>query len=166
MLSIRRASIADLAGITEIYNDAVLTTTATFDTKPKSIAEQKVWLESHGEKYPVLVAEEDGAIVGWASLSPWSDRCAYSETAEISIYISEPLRGRGIGSALMSAVLDAGRKTGLHTVLARVVDGNAASVRVHESAGFVRVGVMKEVGRKFGNLLDVILMQKILHESE
>ena len=74
MLEIRRATVADLPAITEIYNDAILKTVATFDTETKTIEDQKAWLEHHGEKYPVLVAVEDSVIKGWASLSPWSDR--------------------------------------------------------------------------------------------
>ena len=85
MLKIREAKIQDLNEITEIYNWAVLNTTATFDTNPKSLDEQMLWFENHGEKNPIVIAESDNKIVGWASLSRWSDRCAYRDTAEISL---------------------------------------------------------------------------------
>jgi len=161
MLTIRQATLNDLDAITEIYNDAILKTVATFDTEPKTLEEQKSWFASHGPKYPILVAEQDGTIVGWASLSMWSDRCAYSDTAEISLYVEETHRGKGIGKKLLEAILQEGKKAGLHTVIARITAGNDISIRLAQSAGFEHIGVMKEVGRKFGKLLDVHLLQKI-----
>jgi len=89
MLTLRKAAIDDLAEITEIYNEAILNTTATFDTQPKTLAEQKIWFLSHQPKYPILIAEQDNLIVGWASLSKWSNRCAYSGTAEVSLLLEK-----------------------------------------------------------------------------
>ncbi len=162
MVTTRRARSEDLNSITEIYNEAVANTTATFDTTAKNMDEQKAWFAEHNEKYPIVVAESAGTVVGWASLSRWSDRCAYADTAEISLYVHADQRGRGIGKKLMDAVLLEGQKAGLHTVIARIVEGNQISVRIHTDSGFKPVGVMKEVGRKFGKLLDVHMMQKIL----
>jgi L-amino acid N-acyltransferase YncA len=161
MIIIRKATSDDLAAITEIYNQAILRTTATFDTEPKSLEEQKVWFESHGPKYPVLVAEEDGKVTGWASLSKWSGRCAYSDTAEISLYIDEKEREKGIGRKLLKAIIRQGEKTGIHSIIARIAEGNEASIHLHKSVGFEHIGIMKEVGRKFGRLLDIYFMQKI-----
>jgi phosphinothricin acetyltransferase len=161
MLTIRKAAMEDLAAITEIYNEAILKTVATFDTEPKTVEEQKPWFESHDSKHPILVAEQDSTIVGWASLSKWSDRCAYSDTAEISVYVKEERQGKGIGKSLMQEILDKGKKVGLHTVVARIAESNEISVHLHEAFGFEHVGTMKEVGRKFGKLLDVHIMQKI-----
>ena len=160
MLIIRQAILEDLGAITEIYNEAILKTVATFDTKPKTLEEQKIWFANHGSKYPILVAEQDGLVVGWASLSRWSDRCAYSDTAEISLYVEEEFRGKGIGRKLMEAIIREGQKAGLHTVIARIAEGTEVSIHLHESVGFEHIGIMKEVGRKFGKLLDVYLMQK------
>ena len=157
----RRARPEDLDAITEIYNEAILTTVATFDVEPKTIDEQRSWFNSHGPKHPIVVAELDGVVVGWASLSEWSQRCAYADTAEISLYVKEEFRGRGVGMRLMTDVMREGERVGLHTVVARIVDDNAVSIHIHESAGFEHIGVMKEVGHKFGRLLDVRLMQKI-----
>ncbi len=165
MLTIRRATSADLAAITAIYNDAVVSTTATFDTQTKNLEEQKTWFSKHGEKYPILVAEDDNLIIGWASLSRWSGRCAYADTAEISLYVHKDQKGKGIGRRLMTAILDEGRKTSLHVVIARIVEGNDLSIYLHESAGFWQVGTMKEVGRKFGKLLDINIMQIILQDE-
>ena len=161
MLTIRKATPADLGAITGIYNEAIRTTTATFDTEPKTEAEQKSWFEHHGPRYPILVAEEDNDIVGWASLSQWSDRCAYSDTAESSLYVKEEYQGRGIGRRLAEAIIEAGREAGLHTLIARISSENEASIHLSESVGYRHIGVMKECGRKFGKLLDVCLMQYI-----
>lgn len=158
---IRPASSQDLSVITDIYNEAILTTTATFDTEPKTTEEQRVWFDTHGPRSPLLVAERDGLVLGWASLSEWSDRCAYSDAAEVSLYVRSEHQGKGVGRLLLEAILKEGQKAGLHTVIARVAEGNQVSVRLHESVGFEHIGVMKEVGRKFGRLLDVYLMQKL-----
>lgn len=161
MLTVRPATLADLPAITEIYNEAIHKTTATFDTEPKTPEEQMVWFADHGPKYPILVAGENGIVVGWASLSKWSDRCAYSDTAEISLYVHEDHQGKGIGRKLLEAIVAEGQKAGLHTIIARIAEASEASIHLHKSVGFERIGTMKEVGRKFGKLLDVYLMQRI-----
>jgi L-amino acid N-acyltransferase len=161
MLAILRASIDHLEAITEIYNQAVLTTTATFDTEPISLDEQRIWFAEHDDKFPIFIALKSGKVVGWASLSKWSGRCAYSDTAEISVYIKEEHRGKGIGTKLVNRLLDEAKKAGVHTVLARIAEGSEASIRLHENAGFEYVGVMKEVGKKFGKLQDVHLLQLV-----
>ncbi len=185
MTAIRKAVRGDLERITEIYNQAVIRTTATFDTMPKTIEEREGWFRRHDERHPILVAEEEGGVepsdgrralragsprprgcvCGWASLSSYSDRAAYDRTVEISIYVSEERRGKGIGKSLMQRIVGEARDLGHHVILARIAEGNPASVRLHESAGFFMVGTMKEVGAKFGRLLDVHLMEKILAET-
>ena len=161
MLAVRPAEIDDLDAITEIYNEAILTTDATFDIEPKTQVEQEAWFADHGPKNPVLVAELDGVVVGWASLSEWSDRCAYADTAELSFYVKEEFRSRGIGKRLLEDIIQEGERVGLHTVIARIATGNNQSIHLHERVGFEHIGVMREVGQKFGRLLDVCLMQKI-----
>jgi phosphinothricin acetyltransferase len=161
-VSVRHALPADLGAITEIYNDAVLTTTATFDTEPKTPAEQQAWFASHGGRFAVLVAELDGSVVGWASLSMWSDRPAYGGTAETSVYVRSDCRRRGIGRVLEEAIIAHAVESGFHTLIARIAGESTASLRLHENLGFVPIGTMKEVGRKFGRLLDVHIMQKML----
>ncbi len=160
-LSIRKATARDLAAIMEIYNEAIRNTTATFDTQPKTAEEQKEWFEEHDAKHPLLVAEQAEGIVGWASLSRWSDRCAYSGTAEVSLYVKEGCRGKGIGKALLKALIQEGEAVGLHTVVARISEGNDVSLYLFESEGFEQVGIMREVGQKFGRLLDVHMLQKV-----
>jgi L-amino acid N-acyltransferase len=161
MLTIRKAEIKDLRAITEIYNQAVLRTTATFDTTTKTVEEQRGWYDKHGPKYPVLVVQEDSKVIGWASLSAASDRCAYAGTAEGSIYIDSECRGKGVGRKLGVAIMKAGKEAGLHTVILKIAEGNEASMKLAESLGFKSIGVMKEVGKKFGKFLDVTMMQLI-----
>jgi L-amino acid N-acyltransferase len=161
MLEIRRAVAADLPAITAIYNDAILKTVATFDTETKTLEDRKAWFEDHGVKYPVLAVLEDGITIGWGSLSPWSDRCAYAGTVEDSVYIREDRRGLGIGKKLIHTLLQEGHRSGFHTVIARIAETNDVSVHLHELYGFKTIGVMEEVGVKFGKLLDVYMMQKV-----
>src|SRR4030095_9373714 len=109
-ISIRRAKPADVPDITAIYNEAIATTVATFDTEPKSVDDRMAWLESHGERHPVLVAVVNGKVVGWRSLTRWSDRSAYDDTAETSFYVHSTQRGRGVGRALKAAIVEEARR--------------------------------------------------------
>jgi phosphinothricin acetyltransferase len=165
MINVRAATMDDLDAITEIYNEAIRETTATFDTEPKSKAEQARWFNDHGDKYPILAAQYNDHLIGWSALSRWSDRCAYSDTAEISLYIQKDHQGKGFGKKLLHATINKGRTTGLHSLIARITEGNEISARLFRSAGFSEIGVMKEVGRKFGKLLDVYLMQLIYDQK-
>jgi len=161
MVTIRKATIIDLSAITQIYNDAIVNTVATFDAQPKTMKEQKKWFDSHDAKHPIIVAKIGGDVIGWASLSDWSDRCAYSDTAELSIYIKKEHQGKGAGKKLISASLRQGKSVGLHTIVARIESSNKVIIHVLKNFGFIRIGVMREVGRKFGRLLDVVIMQII-----
>lgn len=164
--TIRRAVVDDLPAITEIYNEAILTTTATFDTEPKTLADRRQWFESHGARHPVLVAVVDGRVVGWSSLSKWSDRCAYDGTAETTFYVQSGHRGLGIGRLLKSEIISEARRLGFHSLIARVAEGSAASLHLNQEYGFVMVGTLREVGRKFGHLLDVHILQKMLNAED
>lgn len=158
----RPATQADLPAITAIYNDAIRTTTATFDTEEKTLEDRRAWLATRDTRHPVIVAQLGGEVVGWGSLSAWSDRCAYAGTCENSVYVAATARGNGVGKALLAELVNIARKAGMHTIIARVAAGNPASERLHEAAGFVRIGVMREVGRKFGKLIDVAMYQLML----
>lgn len=162
MIIIRKANLSDIDTITEIYNEAVVNTTVTFDIEPKSAEERRQWFTKHGPRHPILAAELDGQVIGWVSLSKWSDRDGYFDTAEVSVYVKDGFRGKGVGKKLLIDILKEGKKVRLHTVIGRIVGGNDVSIRFAESVGFVHIGTMREVGRKFGNLLDVHLMQIIL----
>jgi L-amino acid N-acyltransferase len=162
---IRHAELNDLDAITEIYNEAILTTTATFDNQPKTQSEQLNWFNGHDQKHPMLVAVLDEKVVGWVSLSKWSDRCAYSDTGEVSFYVKSEFRGQGIGRNLLQAIIEQAQQAKFHTLLARIAEESHASLHLFQSSGFFHVGMMKEVGRKFDKLLGVYILQKMLEES-
>lgn len=162
---VRPARDLDVPALATIYNEAVRTTVATFDTEPRSVEAQRVWLQQHGPRHPVLVVEEEGHVVGWASLSPWSDRRAYDGTAEVSFYVRSDRQGRGFGRALLAANVAGADDLGYHVLLARVADGNAVSIHLHAAMGFRPAGVMREVGYKFGRWIDVHLLERLRPES-
>lgn len=156
---IRDARREDLPGIFEIYHEQVMHGTATFDTQPKTPDQQSAWFEAHPHgRYPIIVAEEGVAIVGWARLFPWSERCAYARSAENSVYVHREFRGRGIGRALMQELIRRARDAGICVLLARIAEGNPGSTALHAAVGFVRVGTLERVGEKFGRVLDVELL--------
>jgi L-amino acid N-acyltransferase len=160
---IRPATRDDAAAIAAIYNQAVAHTTATFDTQPESVETREAWLEEHSRpQHPVLVAEVGGRVAGWSSLSSWSSRCAYDATVEISTYVDEGFQGRGLGPRLTRAILEAGREGGVHAVLSRICTENERSIRMAREIGFSEVGVLREVGVKFGRTLDVLMLERIL----
>ena len=161
-ITIRRAELADAAAIAGIYNEAIRTTTATFDTEPKSEEDRTQWLQAHDERHPVLVAVLDGRVVGWSSLTRWSDRSAYDDTAETSFYVHSAHRGRGVGRMLKEGIIAEAKRLKFHTIIARVADGSEESIHLNKSAGFFYVGTLKEVGHKFGRLIDVHIFQKLL----
>ena len=165
VISIDDARTADAPAIASIYNEAIVNTVATFDTEPVSDQDQREWLVAHGQRYPVVVARTDDGVIGWASLSPWSDRCAYGDAAELSVYVRAGERSRGVGQRLARSMLDRGPNVGLHTVLVRIESGNEVSLHIMVKLGFKNIGVMREVGYKFGRRLDVTLMQLIYDEA-
>jgi len=162
-VTIRPAARSDAPAMAAIYNQAVARSTATFDTEPESVEARERWLDEHtAPQHPVLVAERGGRVVGWASLSSYSSRCAYVATVEASAYIDEDETGRGLGSALSGALLEAGRAGGVHAVLARICTENTASLAMSRKLGFFEVGIMREVGVKFGRSLDVMILEKLV----
>lgn len=163
-MRIRPATADDAQAIADIYNHAVLTTTATFDTEPVTAESRRSWLENRGVEHPVVVAEDHGEVVGWAALSPWSDRCAYRSSVEMSVYVAPDHLRRGVGRALAEHLLVLAPSRGVHAVLARICTENVASIALVERLGFEPCGVQREVGRKFGRWLDVAVYERIVPE--
>jgi phosphinothricin acetyltransferase len=161
-VELRRASIDDVEAIRLIYNHEVINTTATFDLVPRSSAEQRDWLAARSGAFSALVAEQDGKVVGFASLSPYKERAAYRTTVEDSVYVDRAHHGQGAGKLLLGAIVDVARSSGFHTVMARIEAGGVASRALHTSCGFSLVGVERQVGRKFNRWLDVAVMQLVL----
>jgi phosphinothricin acetyltransferase len=162
VLVIREATTEDLQPITDIYADAVLNTVATLDTVPPTLESRADWLQHHGGRFPVIVAVMDGTVVGWASLSVWNDRGAYTHTAESSVYVSRAHRRRGIGASLLASIETRARRLNYHVIIARVVASNETSLKLVHAAGYEDVGIIREVGYKFGTWLDMCVLQLIL----
>lgn len=161
-MKIIKANQSHFKDIIEIYNWAIKETTSTFDTELKSLETYGTFLSSF-QKHPLLVAIEDEIVLGWGCLKPYSDRSAYDDTVELSVYISPNHHGKGIGNQMMQELLSQAKKYRFHSILSRITSESNASVKLHKKFGFEEVGVMKEVGLKFGRRIDVILMQKIIN---
>jgi phosphinothricin acetyltransferase len=159
---IRPASIEDAAAINDIYNHYVLRSTATYQTEPGSLEERLAWFQSHGPSHPILVAEQEGDILGWGSLSPFRSRAAYGRTVEISVYIREDLLHKGLGALLLSDLIKRAATLKHHTIIAGISADQLPSVKLHEKFGFTEVARLKEVGYKFDRWLDVSYMQLML----
>lgn len=153
---------SDLPAIVAIYNQAVVSTVATFDIEPKTVEAREPWFADHDERFSIFVTERVGRLAGWSALSRWSERPAYADTCEISLYVDEGQRRQGIGRELMQTAIEHAERVGFHTILSRVASENAASIRLHDSFGFLLVGTMREVGFKFGRYLDVDVFQLML----
>lgn len=153
--TVRLARREDVAAMLAIYNHEVENGTATFDIHPQSLQERMAWFEAHDEEaHPILVALEDGEVVGYASLSAYRSKEAYAGTAELSVYVAPGARGRGVGSGLTQAVLDFAReKQRIHCVVSVITSTNAASAAMHARFGFTYCGRTPEVGLKFGRYL-------------
>ncbi len=161
-MDVRLATLDDAEPIRQIYNLEVTTSTATFDLVPRSLEEQQAWQAERSGARAVVVAELGGEVCGFASLSPWRDRPAYATTVEDSVYVHRDHQGRGVGRALLEELLGTATRHGFHACMARVVGGHEASIALHARCGFEIVGTEREVGRKFGRWLDVVLMERLL----
>jgi len=162
-VSLRAAEVRDAEAIAEIYNYEVERSTATFDLVPRSVEEQRMWISARSGAFCALVADDAvSGVVGFAALSTYRDRAGYRTTVENSVYVHRDHQRRGVGRLLLSALLDVARDSGFHTVIARIDSQSVGSIALHESLGFVSVGIERQIGRKFGRWLDSVIMQKIL----
>lgn len=163
---IRDAVPADAAGILPMYNYAVRETTAIFDTMPSDLAGRQAWLaKRQGEGFPVLVAEIDGAIVGFASFGEFRAWDGYRFTVEHSIYVDPQRQRTGIGRALLTALIERARASGKHAMMAGIAAENAGSIALHHALGFREVGRLPQVAEKFGRWLDLVFLQLLLDDS-
>jgi len=162
MPTIRDATIADLPALTDIINHYIVHTPINFDVEPYTVDARREWFEEHAAhgKYRLVVAEEAGQLVGYATTSRWRPKAAYGTTVESSVYCRHDACGRGIGSALYRALFDAIKTEDIHMIVAGATMPNAASKALHARAGFHQVGVFKAVGRKFGQFWDVAWFQR------
>lgn len=161
-VTLRDATAADLPRIAEIYNHFVRTSTCTFATEPEGEGYWKSWLEAHSEVHPAIVAERLGDVVGWGTLSKWNSRCAYRQTVENSVYVRHEAHGCGVGRTILDELIRRARASGHRTIVAQISDDQSASKALHKRAGFSEVGVLRNVGFKFGRWLDVGIWQLIV----
>jgi len=160
---VRPAKESDLAGILEIYNDAILNTTAVFQYQARTLEDRLEWFkEKMADGYPVLVYEDNGRIAGYATFGPFRPSSAYKYTVENSVHVHRDYRGRGIGRRLMEELIRLANEKGYATMIAGVEATNAASIALHEKLGFRLAGTVKKAGFKFGKWLDLAFYQREL----
>ncbi|MEO5938054.1 MAG: N-acetyltransferase family protein [Sphingomonas sp.] len=164
---IRDAVTADAVGILPMYNYAVRETTAIFDTTPSDLAGREAWLaKRQGDGFPVVVAEIDGAIAGFASFGEFRAWDGYRFTVEHSIYVDTARHREGIGRALLAALIERARAAGKHAMMAGIAAENAGSIALHEALGFREVGRIPQVAEKFGRWLDLVFLQLLLDDRD
>lgn len=159
---IRAAVVAGAAYLQSIYNVEVETSTATFDLVARTLEDQQGWITDRSGAHVAVVAEIDDEVVGFGSLSPYKERPAYATTVEDSVYVHRAHHGQGVGRAILTDLVTTAGMHGFHAVIARIVGDHAASIALHSAVGFEQVGREREVGRKFGRWLDVVIMERIL----
>ncbi|THF88366.1 N-acetyltransferase [Deinococcus sp. KSM4-11] len=159
-LSIRAATRKDVPDILEIYNHAVLHTTASYDLEPVSLESRLAWFDHKVEAgWPVIVAQQGEDVTGWATYGPFREKPGYRFTAEHSVYVRDDCRGQGQGRALLLTLIDDACARGLHTLIGGVDADNTGSLAFHERLGFERVAHFRQVGHKFGRWLDLVFLQ-------
>jgi phosphinothricin acetyltransferase len=162
-VSTRHAVEADLEAIQRIYNEAILTTTATWDEQPWTWARRLAWWEEHNNPLePILVAECNGSVIGFAYLTRYSQKSGWRFTREDTIYIDADWRGRGVGRVLLLALIEEARRIGVHLVVASITSENDVSIKLHQSLGFEYIGEFREAGFKFGRRLNTSFLQLVL----
>ena len=159
MASARRATAADSAAIAGIYNQGIEDRIATFETRLRSASDVEKWFDGI---HPVVVVEQDGAIVGFASTSTYRPRECYAGIAECSVYVSRDARGRGVGAVAMEALYDAARSAGFHKLVSRVFPENERSLKMLDRLGWRRVGIYERHGKLDGAWRDVVIVEKRL----
>lgn len=160
---IRPTMQADLPAILDIYNDAVVHTTAIWNEHLSDLAGRLTWWQQRVDAgFPVLSAQLDGACVGYATYGPFRPNDGYKHSRELSVYVDAAHRGHGIASLLMQALEDHARAHDVHVLVGGIEAGNTASIALHKKHGFSETGRLPQVGRKFDRWLDLVLMQKVL----
>jgi L-amino acid N-acyltransferase YncA len=158
----RDAISEDASGIALIYNQGIEERQATLETALRSTEDREAWLAGRGPRHPVIVAIEDREVIGWASLNQFNPRPVYDYVADISVYVGRAARGRGIGTALLTALEERARPIGYHKLVLAGFPSNGAAVRLYSRRGFRTVGIYREHGFLDGGWVDVVLMEKIL----
>ena len=159
---VRRATLADAEALCAIYNREVEQSTVTLDMVPRTVADQQQYLVDRSGALAVIVAADEGAVLGFGSLSFYRDRPGYRTSVEDSVYVDRDHQGEGFGNALLGELVSVATNHGFHTMFARIVGSQQASVGLHRRHGFELVGVERQAARKFGRWHDVAIMQRML----
>jgi len=159
---VRNAREGDLPGILEIYNDSVLTSTATFELKTQTVKSQLEWFQNHGKSYPPIVAVASAKVLGYCSISQFQKTNGYYKTVELSVYVEKNSRRKGIATRLVGEIIERARVLGYHAIISSIANSNKPSVRLHKNFGFRRVGCLREVGFKFSKWQDTTYYELIL----
>jgi phosphinothricin acetyltransferase len=163
---LRPATIEDADALRQIYNHEVLTATSTFDLVTRSLAQQEEWITARSGAFSAIVAVDDedraGTVIGFAALSAYKDRAAYSTTVEDSVYVDRNRGGGGVGTLLLTRLIEIAAESGFHAIMARIEASGDVSLALHAKCGFELVGIERQVGRKFNRWLDVAVMQRLL----
>ena len=160
---IRAATPADAEAIAALYNQGIAEGEATFETRPRDPQEIAAWFEPD---LPFLVAEDDsGQVVGFARISPYSDRCVYEGVGEHGVYVDAAARGRGLGRRLLEELAAEAERRGMYKLTSRVFTTNAASLAAHRAAGFEEVGVQRRHGKLDGEWKDCVLVERLLGDA-
>jgi L-amino acid N-acyltransferase YncA len=160
--AIRPARPADTRAVADIYNEGIETRLATFETEPRSAPDVEAWLAA-GERLPLLVAEEDGVVLGWARILAYSDRPVYAGVGEVSVYVTESARGRGIGHGLLEALQQRAAELDYWKLVGKLFTENAASAAMVRRCGWRDVGMHLRHSRLDGDWRDVLLVERLLH---
>lgn len=164
LTTIRPATATDLVAINDIYNHYVLHSNCTYQEEPESMESRRQWFEHHRERHPVIVAEHDGRVIGWGSLSAFHERSAYRHTVENSVYVHHQYHRHGFGTHLLHELIERARSIGHRAIIAGIDSEQAGSVTLHVKFGFQEVGRLRQVGFKSDRWLDVIYMELILNK--
>ena len=161
-MTIRPAAPADVDALTRIYNEGIEDRVATFETRLRDATEIAAWL---GDDLPLLVAECDGRVVGFARVMPYSPRPVYATVGEHAVYVARDARGAGLGRRLLDELVRTAERAGLHKLSSRVFTDNAASRAIHRAAGFEEVGIQRRHARLDGEWRDVVLVERLLGDA-
>ena len=161
-VSVRAAETGDVAAICDIHNQGITDRIATLETTLRAPDDTRVWLADHGPRHPVLVAEAEGTIIGWASLNRFNPRAVYDHVADFSVYVDRAWRRKGVGRALLDRLIEHARAIGFHKMVLAAMAHNTAGLALYTRAGFTLVGIYHEQGQLDGRWVDVVIMEKIL----
>jgi len=162
MTRIRPAIEADSEALAEIYNQGIEDRIATFEADRRTVDERRHWLAQHDRRHPVLVAEEAGEVVGWASLSSYSQRQCYSGVGEFSVYVRRDLRAKGLGTKLVRSIIEEADGLGYWKIMSRIFTFNEASRRLCSKMGFREVGILEKHGKLDGEWIDVVEVERLI----